>query len=444
MFKSIFNIKKTSNGKNGEKFSNGSDHELMHKILNNSIKLMDLSPLIRKESENLKNGTDKIDQALILLSDEMNSVQKVVDQVSNFANENVRHVLKVKQNLDLTKQSFSETEASMLSIKDAVENLVTTTSNVTDAIQIISSLASTIKEIADKTQLLSLNASIEAAHAGVHGRGFAIVAEEVGKLANMTMETTKDMSLKAKNIFSLIEKIKEETKIIKEEVQKTQLHVIENKEKILDVDIPLNELAQNAENLENVSNTLKETINKVENSINMLSDYGKNAISSSNNLKLFSENLHTLSEEQILYAGRVRIKIHEYAKEVVEKAASSYELKSMHRFTVEKYLRDLISKNDIFELLYVTDNEGIQIIDNIGKEDFTAEYGSTGYGKNWSMRQWFTEVRYTLKTYISDIYISVATNSYCFTVSAPIFDQKGEFKGVLGADVDLRKVIEFI
>lgn len=444
MLTKIFKSEKRKNGKSEKKFFNGNGHELMNKILKNSIRLMDLSPLIRKESESLKNGTDKIDQALTLISNEMDSVQKVVDQVSKSTSENLRRVFKVKQNLEITKQSFSETEKSILSIKDAVESLVATTSNVTEAIQIISSLTVTIKEIADKTQLLSLNASIEAAHAGVHGRGFAIVAEEVGKLANMTMEATKNMSSKAKTIFSLIERIKEETNIIKEEVQKTQLQVIENKEKIMDVDIPLNELAQNAENLETVSNTLKETINKVEESINLLSDYGKSAINSSNNLKVFSEKLHKLSEEQILYAGRGRIKIHEYAKEIVEKAASSYEIKSMHRYTVEQYLRDLISKNDIFELLYVTDEKGIQIIDNIGKENFKAEYGSTGYGENWSQRKWFTEVRERLETYVSDIYISVATNSYCFTVSAPIFDQKGNFIGVLGADIDLRKIVEMI
>lgn len=330
----------------------------------------------------------------------------------------------------------------MLSIKEAVEVLVSTTNSVQDAIQVISSLSKTIKEIADRTELLSLNASIEAAHAGAHGRGFAIVAEEVGKLANATMEATKDVASKTKNIFSLIEKIKRQTHLIEEQVQKTQVLVDKNKEKIEAIDVPLDELARNAENLKKISNNLRDTTDKVDSSVVVLSDFVKNTVDSSVNLRRLSKKLHALSEEQILDAGKARIKIHSYAKHIVEKAASSYELRSMNRFTVESYLKDFIYKNDIFELLYVTDEKGIQIIDNITKGDFKAQYGSTGYGENWSNRIWFTQVKESLSTYISDIYLSVATNSYCFTVSAPIFDDRRNLLGVLGADVDLRKIIE--
>ncbi|MCX7724407.1 MAG: methyl-accepting chemotaxis protein [Thermodesulfovibrio sp.] len=442
MFATIFSFIKGKNSENEERHLSKVDHDLMDKILKNSIKLMDLSPLIRKEAEELKNGTDNINRELRAISDEMISVQRIVNEMSNSASENLRRVMKVSENLAHAKNSLHETENSMLSIKEAVETLISTTSNVSDAINIISSLAKTIKEIADKTELLSLNASIEAARAGEHGRGFAIVAEEVGKLAHITMEATKDMSLKTKNIFSLLERIRKETNIIKEEVQKTQSQVIKNRENFEAIDTPLNELAHNAKKLEDVSNTLKDTVNKVEKSILVLSEYGEKAVESSNNLRDFSGRLHIMSEEQILFAGRARIGIHENAKQIVEKAASSYELKSMHRFTIERYLKDLIYMHDIFELLYVTDEKGIQIVDNISRGEFKAQYGSTGYGEDWSNRKWFTEVKERLSTYISDIYISVATNSYCFTVSAPIFDDNKRFIGVLGADVDLRKIVE--
>lgn len=73
------------------------------------------------------------------------------------------------------------------------------------------------------------------------------------------------------------------------------------------------------------------------------------------------------------------INIHIYAKRIIEKAINSYELKSLHRFTMEGFMRQLIHQYDIFELLHVTDDMGFQITNNIAKVDFKAHYGSKGF-----------------------------------------------------------------
>ncbi len=91
----------------------------------------------------------------------------------------------------VTKEHLSEALKGIEKIKNYSDTILTITE--------------TINDIAEKTNLLSLNASIEAARAGEYGRGFAVVADEIGKLADRSLEQSKNIQSILSDIVSDIE-----------------------------------------------------------------------------------------------------------------------------------------------------------------------------------------------------------------------------------------------
>lgn len=169
---------------------NASMKMIMDRLSDASNTIAATSDELSSSSDNLSKGVTKQAAAVQETVASMAEMSSMLAQTAGNARSVYTLTGKVSDKSKMGTSTMEKLVAAMTSIESANAQL----HNMVAIIKDISNKTNVINDIVFKTQLLSLNASIEAARAGQHGRGFAVVAEEVGNLAQMSGSAAKEIS----------------------------------------------------------------------------------------------------------------------------------------------------------------------------------------------------------------------------------------------------------
>lgn len=270
-----------------------SSQELLTSSGQSTDSTKEITASIQEVAAGSEKQSEGVMESLQSMEEMTEGVQQMADSSSSIS-DNAGQTLEIAEKGD---QRVQETLDKMKSIQQSVLHSTTITESLTERSREIEEILQVITGIAEQTNLLALNAAIEAARAGEQGRGFAVVADEVRKLAEGSQDSSKQIAKIIKEIQLDITESSQSMGTVTAEVEEGLSIAEESKMTFQEIVQRTSKVAGQIENMAAVSEEMAAGSEQVAASFTSIASISQNTTSSTQQIAAASEQQLASSEE---------------------------------------------------------------------------------------------------------------------------------------------------
>lgn len=219
-----------------------------------TVDLDDSSKSVAAASSQLQAASEKLAEGSTEQASSIQETSSTLEETSSMIQQNNENTKQAASLAQKSKDYASKSTQKMLEMTSAMQKLQNSSEEISKIIKVID-------DIAFQTNLLSLNAAVEAARAGDIGKGFAVVAEEVRTLAQRSAQAAKDTTVIIEHNINLSQNSAEITKLVQDSITEIDVHSKKLSDLLEEISVATNEQSQGVEQINKAVSQMEMVIN---------------------------------------------------------------------------------------------------------------------------------------------------------------------------------------